>query len=142
MTPSNDPLTAPQARFLAALLTEPTIQAAAAHAGCPLRTAHRWLATPAFQEAYRAAQREWIRQATGQLQQATSQAVETLRRNLACGQPTAEIRAALAILDQAFKATELQDLAARLEALERQLAEIAPAEPTPRLRLEKGGAPE
>jgi hypothetical protein len=142
MKSPTDPLTAPQARLLAALLTEPTIQAAAAEARCPLRTAHRWLVLPAFQEAYRDAQRECIRQATGQLQQATSQAVETLRRNLSCGQPAAEIRAALAILEQAFKATELQDLSARLEALESQLADLTAPQSSPRLHVEKGGVRE
>jgi hypothetical protein len=48
------------------------------------------------------------------------QAVETLGRNLACGRPTAENRAAVAILEQATRGVELLDLAARVEALEAQ----------------------
>jgi hypothetical protein len=52
------------------------------------------------------------------LQQATSEAVETLCRNLKCGLPGSEIAAAKAVLDFAVKGVELVDLAERIEALE------------------------
>ncbi len=74
-----DPITPRQARFLACLLTEPTIGEAAVKAECGERTAYRWLAVPAFQAAYREARLAAVALATTQLQQATQQAVATLR---------------------------------------------------------------
>jgi hypothetical protein len=107
-----------QEALLAALLTEPTLARAAAKAGVSEATVHRWLLLPEFQAAYRRARRQIVEAAIGQLQQATGEAVETLRRNLTCGHAGAEIRAAAAILDQAIRGLELVDLEERLAALE------------------------
>jgi hypothetical protein len=103
---------------LAALLSEPTMQQAASKAGVSESTMLRWLADPSFQARYRAARRQVVEQAVAQLQQGTSEAVETLRRNLKCGLPASEIAAAKAILDFAVKGVELVDLAVRVDALE------------------------
>ena len=56
--------------------------------------------------------------AVGRLQEATSEAVNTLKDNLSCGKPAVEVRAALGILEHAVKAVELYDLEERLAALE------------------------
>ena len=56
------------------------------------------------------------------MQQATGQAVAALQRNLTCGHPGTEIRAALGILDHSVKAVELIDLMTRMEELERERA--------------------
>jgi hypothetical protein len=53
------------------------------------------------------------------LQDCTTQAVEALQRNLTCGLPSTEVRAALGILDQATKAVELYDIVERLAEVER-----------------------
>src|SRR4051794_29978052 len=126
MAHSDDTLTGPQAKFLAALLTAPTVAAACQESGCSERTGFRWLSEPAFSEACRAARREAVTQATARLQGAAGEAVEALRRNLTCGVPAVEVRAAATTLEIAVKAVELEDLAERLEALEQRLA----AEPT------------
>src|SRR5688572_25303071 len=109
---------------VAALLTEPTIAAAAARAGLAERTLRGWLKRPRFLAAYREARRQVVENALGQLQQATGDAVATLRRLLTCGNPPTEARAAVAILEQATRAVEWTDLAAEVEDLRRQLAEV------------------
>src|SRR5262245_28550089 len=99
-----------QEAVIAALLTEPTHAAAAAATGVGEATLQRWLRRPAFRDAYRAARRRLLEAALARLQQSAGRAVEALERNLTCGQPAHEIRAAFGILDQAVKAQELLDL--------------------------------
>lgn len=105
---------------LAALLSEPTISTAAKKAGVSESTLLRWMADPPFKTRYREARRQVVEHAVSQLQQAASDAVSALSRNLTCGTPAVEVGAAKAILDQAVKAVELVDLAERVEQLERQ----------------------
>jgi len=114
---------------IAALLSEPTIEAAAKKAGISESSLLRWMAVPSFQERYRAARRQVVEHAVSRLQQATSEAVDALQRNLTCGTPAAEIAAAKATIDFSLKAIELTDLAERIEQLE-QLAPVAGKEPT------------
>jgi hypothetical protein len=109
---------------LAALLSEPTIAAAAMKAGIGESTLLRWMAEPDFRARYRAARRQVVEGAIGRLQQAATLAVDALTRNLTCGTPAVEVGAARSILDQALKAVELVDLAERVEQLE-QAAEAA-----------------
>ena len=118
-----------QAAFLASLMSGSTITAASEAAEVTERTAYRWLATPDFQAAYRAARREAVQAATARLQQAASQAVETLCRNLECGDPPVEVRAAVAVLQQSFKATELEDVSERLAQMETALSRLVGKEP-------------
>lgn len=103
---------------LAALLSAPTIAAAATAAGISESTILRWLAEPSFKERYRAARRDVVEHAVSGLQQATSEAVAALRQNLGCGVPASEIAAAKAIIDFSLKAVELTDLMERVERLE------------------------
>jgi hypothetical protein len=110
---------------IVALLTEPTIAAAAEKVGIGERTPVRWLSEPTFRAQYRAARRQLVEAATGRLQQAATQAVDALTRNLTWGVPPSEIAAAKAILDQAIKAIELVDLAERIEQLEQVAAAAA-----------------
>ena len=104
---------------IAALLCEPTIAQAAAAAGISEPTLKRWLCDPSFKTRFREARRQVVEQAVSALQRAAGESVEALRRNLTCGTPTAEIAAAKAILDQAFRGMEVLDLAARIEQVER-----------------------
>ena len=111
---------------IAALLAHPTVPEAAAEAGVSAPTLYRWLQQPEFQASYRAARQQLVEVAIARLQQAAAQAVETLQRNLTCGQPGAEIRAALGILDQAIKGGERLDVVARLEEVEALLKTAPP----------------
>jgi hypothetical protein len=107
---------------IAALLVGPTIARAATKAGIGESTLLRWMAEPEFKARYRAARRQVVESAIGRLQQAATEAVDTLSRNLTCAIPAVEVGAAKAILDQSIKAVELVDLAERVEALEQAAA--------------------
>ena len=109
-----------QRAAILALLQGPTIADAAKAVRVGETTLHRWLKEPAFREALKAARREVMEAALGRLQGAVTKAVDTLERNLSCGNPSTEVRAALGILDQAVKVSELMDLEERLAKLEAQ----------------------
>lgn len=103
------------------LLSTRTIADAASSAGVSSRTLERWLAeNDEFVAEYRAARRRVVEGAVSCLQEATTEAVDTLKRNLTCGSPSTEVRAASTILDQAVRAVEIYDLETRLAALEAQ----------------------
>jgi hypothetical protein len=109
-----------QEQAIAALLAEPTVEKAAATAGVPYRTLKSWLTRPDFLAAYRRARDAVVEEAVVVLQKLTTSAAVALGRNLTCGTPGVEVRAALAVFDTAFKAAELLDLVGRLEELERR----------------------
>lgn len=111
-----------QEEALAALLAEPTIARAAARAGVSERTLHNWLADAQFLAAYRAARRAVVEGTIARLQKAANAAYRTLRRNLTCGTPAVEVKAATVILDKAAAGVELLDLESRLVALEADAA--------------------
>jgi hypothetical protein len=112
-----------QERTILALLAEPSIEAAAKSAQVADVTIWRWMKQPAFRAKLREARRAVVEAAIGRLQQAATEAVSTLQRNLTCGTPSVEVRAAATILDQAVKAVELFDLAERVEHLEARLGD-------------------
>ena len=111
-------LTPKQEAAIVALLASPSAEAAAASCGVSAGTLRRWMKEEAFQDAWRAARLNVLDAATMKLRQAAGDAVDTLTRNLSCGNAPSEIRAATAILDMAYKSAELEDLAERIETLE------------------------
>ncbi len=117
-----DKLNRKQEQAIAALLSASSIKAAATSCGMAEVTLWRWLQLPDFQTAYRAARRQVVERAVSELQAACGAAVETLKRNLHCEQPSVEIRAAQVILEQAVKGVELIDLQQRVDRLEALLA--------------------
>jgi hypothetical protein len=104
---------------VAALLREPTVEAAARRAGVSERTLRTWLGDPAFLAAYRAARRQLVEAAVAKLQGAAGEAVDALRRNLTAARPADQIKAAVAVLDFAHRGVELADLLAEVEELKR-----------------------
>ena len=105
-------------KVIDALLSTSTITEAAKQAGVAEATVYRYLRDETFKNEYRNARRDVVENTIGQLQGATAQAVETLTKNLACGNPSAEIRAAQLIIETSYKGFELIDLQMRLEILE------------------------
>src|SRR3954451_19104346 len=99
-----------EAAAIAALLAEPTVEAAAKRTRISESTLLRWLRDAAFSAEYRAARRAVVEGAIGRLQRAATLAVGALERNLTCGVPAVEVGAAKAVLDQAIKGVELIDL--------------------------------
>jgi hypothetical protein len=118
----NSTLTAKQQRAIAALLSESSVLAAAQRAGVPPRTLFTWLRDPGFVEEYRGARREVVTQAIAKLQGIASQAVVALADvvNDSAAPPQARVSAAKTVLDVVVKATEVEDLTARLEKLEQK----------------------
>ena len=86
-------------------------------AGIGEATLRRWLRLPAFRTAYRQARRELVEAAVGRVQAATGKAVSALTRNLHCGKPNVEVRAAEIILQTSLHGIELADLAEQLAQL-------------------------
>ena len=109
---------------IAALLTQRNIDDAARTAGIGSRTLLRWLTLPDFQAAYRKARREAFGQAIARLQQGTSAAATTLLKTMVdpATPASVKVRAAEAIFTHAAKAIEIEDVEARLSALEASVA--------------------
>jgi len=116
-------LTPKQEKALSALLTEPTILAAAKKVGVGERTLHTWLGEDAFAAAYRNARRAAVSQAVTRLQQVSSGAVAVLVNVMADKDNPAgtRVNAAKTVLEFSFRAVELEDLAERIAALEQQM---------------------
>lgn len=116
----NPELSAKHQRAVAALLNEPTIRAAAAALGVHERTLHTWLNEPAFEAEYRRVRREAVRHAVAQLQRHAAGAAAALGAIATDPrEPTpARVSAAKAVLELALRAIELEDLDARVAALE------------------------
>jgi hypothetical protein len=113
-----------QKKAIAALLTEPTQELAAEKAGIAARTLQRWLLLPDFQAAYREAQHHGFEVALSKLEAATGKAVDKLVDELAGAKASDRIRAAVAILEHAFRAKDLVEHETRIAELERILAEL------------------
>jgi hypothetical protein len=118
---ANDKLSAKQHRAISGLLSEPSIRQAAKVADVPEKTLYNWLKRSDFATAYRTARRDSVQQATARLQYASSAAVSVLCQLMVKETVHASIRlsAAKTILELSIKTLEIDDLAARLEALEK-----------------------
>ena len=118
-------LTPKQEKAIIALLSQPTIEAAAAALGVNPVSIHRWLQDPAFADAYRSARRDAVQQAVTRLQQVSGGAVAVLVQVMADkANPVAtRVNAAKTVLEFSFRAVELEDLAERIAALEQQMGE-------------------
>jgi DNA-binding MurR/RpiR family transcriptional regulator len=105
---------------VAALLTQRNIDEAARSVGISPATLMRWQKLPEFQKAYREARRAAFGQAVARLQQGTSAAATTLLKTMIdpATPASVKIRAAEAIFNHAAKAIEIEDIEARVSALE------------------------
>ena len=121
----NGTLSARQQRFLAVLLTSPTVRAAAEAAGISERTGWRYLADAEVKRALSQALDSELAHATRRAVTAMTGALETLEGiHRDPGAPTgARVSAARAILDVGPKLREALDLAERVARLEGQFRE-------------------
>jgi len=116
-----DELPNKQARAITALMNHNTIPEAAEAVGIGARTLCRWMhENTAFQAAYRNAKREALSHTIHTLQRTTPLALATLVRVMQdTDAPTgSRVAAARTVFELAFRAVELEDLDARIAALE------------------------
>jgi hypothetical protein len=114
-------LTPKQRRGVAAMLTQPTIAAAAQAAGVTERTLYRWLVLPAFTAELKAKQAGIIDAAAGRLVQGLGQALDTLAKLMTMAESESVRRAAASEwLANCLTIREQTDLERRLADLERQ----------------------
>lgn len=105
---------------IVALLTHRNVEEAARAVGIGPNTLLRWMKESTFDAAYREARRATFRQSVARLQQAAGAAVSTLLKVMVDpGTPAStKVRAADSVLSHAAKAIELEDIDARVTALE------------------------
>jgi hypothetical protein len=105
---------------IAALLTQSNIDAAAKSVGISATTLIAWMKVPEFQKGYREARRAAFQQSIARLQQGTSAAATTLIKLLLDPNTPASVKARVAdsIFNHAAKAIEIEDIEARVSALE------------------------
>jgi AcrR family transcriptional regulator len=118
-------LTPIQERAIVSLLSHATMRTAAKAVGVDEATLWRWLQDKDFRATYRAVRRECVGQSIARLQQASTEAVNTLREIVKDkGQPApARVSAAKAILEFSIKAVEIEDMSERLAEVEAILAQ-------------------
>jgi hypothetical protein len=105
---------------IVALLSQRSVEDAARACNTPVRTLHRWMKEPDFDAAFRAARRNAFGQSISRLQQGSAAAATTLLKVMvdAATPASTRVRAAEAVLSHAAKAIEIEDIEARLAALE------------------------
>jgi hypothetical protein len=106
-------------RFIMALLSNPSVEAAAESVGISRVTAWRWMRDQTFLERLHEVRRDAWGRAMAQLQEAGPEAVEALRRTLREAENEApRVSAAKTILDLGLRVVELGDIEQRLARLE------------------------
>jgi hypothetical protein len=109
-----------QEEALVALLSNRNVEDAAHAINIAPRTLYRWLNEPEFDNAYRRARRAAYGQATARLHQASGAAVSAVLKIMVDSSAPAStrLRAADIVLGHAAKAIEIEDIEARVTALE------------------------
>lgn len=112
-------------KVITALLQTPTNKAAAARLGISERALYNFKSTPKFKEAYRAAVREILENATRLAQSAMPSCLIILRNIAGDPEENAQTRtqAARLVIEYGIRLTETMDIVERLEDVERRLTE-------------------
>ena len=121
-------LTRKQEHAIVALLSTRSVEEAARACNTPVRTLYRWLKEPLFDAAYRTAKRADFGQSIARLHHLSSAAVTTLGKVMLdqATPPATKVRAADSILDHTAKAIEIEDIEARVAALEKAVPQGNP----------------
>jgi len=111
-----------------ALLTHRTMEEAARAVNVATKTLLRWQKEPEFDDAYRSAKRAAFGQSIARLHHLSSAAVSTLGKIMldSATPPATRVRAADSILDHTTKAIEIEEIEARVAALEQAAPNGAP----------------
>ena len=105
---------------IAALLTQRNIDEAARAVGISPNTLLNWMKVPEFQVDYREARKAAYSQAVAKLQQGATAAATTLLKVMVDQSTPAsvKVRAAECVMTHSSKAIEIEDIEARVSALE------------------------
>ena len=105
---------------IAALLTHRSVEDAARAVDLNHNTLLKWLKFPDFVKEYRTARREVVTQSVARLQQATGAAGTVMLKLMTDPNVPAAVRlrAAECVFDRAMKGIEIEDIEARVAALE------------------------
>lgn len=116
-------LTQEQEEVVVALLNEATVQRATAATGVPERTIYNWLHEPVFKKVYLERRRDAFSQAVALTQRYASMAVNVLAKIASDERAphSARVSASRTIIAIGRSGIELEDLAARVDALENPL---------------------
>ena len=110
--------------LLSALLTHPTIKAAAIFASVPEATAYRWLRDPEFCEEYERRKKQAVEEAAVFLQiriSAATQIIDDIMSDTDIA-PQTRLAAAKIILEKGFEIAVEQSIINRIELLEAAIA--------------------
>ena len=107
-----------------ALITEPTIQAAAERVGLGERTVRRWLQNPDFRKRYEDERMHRLHAALQDLDEAAPRAIELLSSMFddSFSERKDRIQAAKVLLDAALKKLQVYQVERRLRVLEQKMA--------------------
>ena len=107
--------------LIAALISNPTIKAAATACGVSERYIYGRLRDPAFKEKYDAARREMLEQSTAFIQGITSEAIQKMREvmNDPDASQQTQLNAAESIMRNSLKFTEQNDILTQLAELKK-----------------------
>ena len=108
---------------IAALVATPNIKDAALQCGVSEKTMHKWLNDSEFAAALQRAQADVTREAMKRVLKAVGQAVAVLEEIMkdVSHPPAPRVSAAKAILENALKVYDLEDVQKRLDALESRM---------------------
>jgi hypothetical protein len=110
---------------IVALITQPTVELAARQAGVSYSTLNRWIRDEQFAAEVKAARNELLQSAIDRLKSSALEGVNVLiaiASNVASSE-SARVAAAKALIDYALRVAAIEDLAARIEDLERKANE-------------------
>ena len=124
-----DTISLDQQKAIIALLREPTVAKAAEAVGIDESTLYRWMKEPGFGKEFRDARRDSFRHAVGLCNRYAPVAVQTLMKVMAdaTAPHSAKVSAATALLKFSRESIELDDVVARVEALEQAAREAEAA---------------
>ena len=106
---------------ISALLTQRSIEDAARVVGVGVSTLRRWMRIPEFDAAYRQVRRDAVWQSIARLQQNSGPAAATILKIMVDpdAPKSCRLRAAERVFEYGLRAIEVEDLQARVSALER-----------------------
>ncbi|HET6387099.1 MAG TPA: hypothetical protein VFJ58_27240 [Armatimonadota bacterium] len=107
-----------------ALLSHPSVEAAARASGLSHATLWRYLADPSFQKALDSRRSSSFAAVLERLQSSAASAIDVLERHLHADDPALQLRAALILLRQSEKATFHLALSRRLDLAETAIQDL------------------